>query len=104
MELLGERGKAADVGEQDRDVESLPARRSELVSERTEIGILPGGADLCQTKRQRAHAEKRHETFLDRDEKSSHGKLSTVKNTSRHPDLLARPATNGRTASSSPSS
>jgi hypothetical protein len=64
MELFGERGKAADVGEQDRDVESLPARRSQLVSKRAEVGILPRRADLEQTKRQGAEPEKRHEAFL----------------------------------------
>ena len=46
MELFGERGKAADVGEQDRDIERLPARRSQLVSKRAEVVIFPRRADL----------------------------------------------------------
>jgi hypothetical protein len=39
-ELLGEGSETTDVGKQDRDVARLPARGSQLVSERAEVGIL----------------------------------------------------------------
>jgi len=64
LDLLSKRGEAANVDEQNRDDPSLPARRSQLVSKRAKIGILPRRTNLQQTKRQRADAEKRHETFL----------------------------------------
>src|SRR5688572_5222914 len=64
LELLGKRGEAANLDEQDRDVDRLPARRSQLVSKRAKIGILARRTNLQQTKRQRADAEKRHETFF----------------------------------------
>jgi len=64
LELLGKRGEAANVDEQDRDANRLPARRSQLVSKRAEVGILSRRANLQQTKRQRADAEKRHEAFF----------------------------------------
>lgn len=64
LELLGERCKAADVDEENRDVKSLPARRSQLVSKRAEVRIFPRGANLQQTKRQRADPEKGNETFF----------------------------------------
>ena len=46
LELLGERGEAANVDEQDRDVDRLPARRSQLVSERAEVGIFSRRTNL----------------------------------------------------------
>ena len=64
LDLLSKRGEAANVDEQNRDDPSLPARRSQLVSKRAKIGILPRRTNLQQTKRQRADAEKRHEAFL----------------------------------------
>jgi hypothetical protein len=64
LELLGQRGKAANIDEQDRDVHRLPARRSEFVSKRAKIGVLARRSNLQQPKRQRADAEKRHEAFF----------------------------------------
>jgi hypothetical protein len=55
-ELLGERGKAANVGEEDGNMEHLPVRRSQLVSKRAKIGIFPRRANLQEPKR--------HEAFL----------------------------------------
>ena len=63
-ELLGKRGEAANIDEQDRDVNRLPARRSQLVSERAKVGIFSRRTNLQQAKRQRADAEKRHETLF----------------------------------------
>ena len=51
FKLLGERRKAANIDKQDRYVSSLPARRSQLVSERAEVGIFSGWTDLQKTER-----------------------------------------------------
>lgn len=48
IHLFHQRGEAADVDEHDRDVFGLPARGSELVSKRAEMGILPRRAYLEQ--------------------------------------------------------
>jgi len=44
--LFGERSETADVDEQNRNDESLPARRSELVSKRAEVRVLSRRTDL----------------------------------------------------------
>ena len=49
---LRERREAAHIDEQDRYDPSLPARRSQLVSKRAEIGIFSRWPNLHQAKRQ----------------------------------------------------
>jgi len=61
---LRQRRKAAHVDEQDRYVADLPARGSQLVSERAEVGILARRPDLHQPVRNRKHPQERHQTFL----------------------------------------
>src|SRR5581483_9634991 len=57
LEPLRERGEAAHIDEQYRNYPRLPARRSELVSERAEIGVLSRRADLQQAKGQRTDSQ-----------------------------------------------
>ncbi len=63
-EPLREGSEAADIHEHDRYDERLPARRSELVSERAEIRVFARWTDLHKAKRNSKKTEKGHKTLF----------------------------------------
>ena len=63
-ELFSERREAAHVDEQHRNIASLPARRSELVSQGAELRIFARRPNLHEVKRNGKWPEEWHQTLF----------------------------------------